>query len=61
MLAELDSQLLVTCHGAPAAGAGMRQALHRLAGDFASVALPDGTKYVREPATVENGGIYRAP
>ncbi|WP_062562817.1 MBL fold metallo-hydrolase [Paracoccus aminovorans] len=60
-LAALEPQLLVTGHGPALAGAGMRQALHRLARDFDRIAIPAGGRYARNPATVENGDIYRDP
>jgi glyoxylase-like metal-dependent hydrolase (beta-lactamase superfamily II) len=61
VLAQLEPDLLITGHGAPAAGPGMQEALLRLARDFAEIAVPDKTRYVRDPATTENGGIYREP
>ena len=60
-LAELNPRLLITGHGAPVAGAAMQQALQRLSRDFAKIAVPDGAKYVRDPATVASGDVYREP
>jgi glyoxylase-like metal-dependent hydrolase (beta-lactamase superfamily II) len=60
-LAALKPHLVITGHGAPAAGVGMRQGLDRLAGCFRELAFLPGSKYVREPATVENGKAYRQP
>lgn len=60
-LALLEPELLVSGHGAALAGEGMRQALRYLARDFDRIAPPRNGRYVRSPATVENGSIYRAP
>lgn len=61
LLASLKPELVVTGHGVPAAGAGMRQALDRLAECFWEFAVLPQSKYVREPATLENGQVYRQP
>jgi glyoxylase-like metal-dependent hydrolase (beta-lactamase superfamily II) len=58
-LAALKPELVITGHGAPACGIGMRQALDRLADRFGEVAVPPQSRYVRHPATVENGEVYR--
>lgn len=60
-LALLEPEVLVSGHGAALAGTGMRRALHRLADDFDAIALPTGGRYIHAPATMANGGIYRAP
>jgi glyoxylase-like metal-dependent hydrolase (beta-lactamase superfamily II) len=60
-LAELEPELLVTGHGVPAKGPGMRTALRRLAREFEQVAVPKGGKYVRDPASAADGTIYRNP
>ncbi|HEY9155430.1 MAG TPA: hypothetical protein VIM69_09885, partial [Opitutaceae bacterium] len=39
-LAALEPELVITGHGAAMHGPEMRQALHRLADDFQSVAVP---------------------
>lgn len=60
-LAALSPELVISGHGAAAAGAGMRQGLDRLAERFRETAVPGGTKYVRKPATVTNGRAYQMP
>ncbi|MER8413563.1 MBL fold metallo-hydrolase [Mesorhizobium sp. M1342] len=55
-LAALKPQMVISGHGAPAAGVGMRQALDRLAERFTAFAVPPRMKFVREPATVSNSG-----
>ncbi|RDW12814.1 MBL fold metallo-hydrolase [Paracoccus thiocyanatus] len=61
LLAALGPQLLVTGHGPALAGQGMGRALFRLARDFEDIAVPRGGRYVRDPATAENGSAYRQP
>ncbi len=60
-LAQLEPRLLVSGHGAALAGEEMRQALHRLAADFDGIARPTTGRYIRDPSTMENGLVYRAP
>ncbi|MBZ9922767.1 MBL fold metallo-hydrolase, partial [Mesorhizobium sp. BR1-1-7] len=55
-LAALKPQMVISGHGAPAAGVGMRQALDRLAERFTAFAVPPRMRFVREPATVSDGG-----
>jgi len=45
-LAALEPDLAITGHGVPAAGAGMRQALHKLAREFNEIAVPKDQKKV---------------
>jgi glyoxylase-like metal-dependent hydrolase (beta-lactamase superfamily II) len=59
LLAALKPELVITGHGAPAYGTGMRQGLDHLAERFGEVAVPAQSRYVRHPATVENGEVYR--
>jgi glyoxylase-like metal-dependent hydrolase (beta-lactamase superfamily II) len=49
-LAALEPELVITGHGRPAKGAGMRTALHRLAQDFVEIAVPKHGRYVDDPA-----------
>ncbi|MER9655114.1 MBL fold metallo-hydrolase [Mesorhizobium sp. M0152] len=51
-LAGLKPQMVITGHGAAAAGVGMRQALDSLAERFREFAVPPKLKFVREPAMV---------
>ncbi|MER8697120.1 MBL fold metallo-hydrolase [Mesorhizobium opportunistum] len=53
-LAALKPRMVISGHGAAAAGAGMRQALESLAERFREFAVPPKLKFVREPATVPN-------
>ena len=57
-LAALEPELLVTGHGRPMAGPEMRTALHMLAAEFESIAVPHGARYLREPAR-QDAGAYR--
>jgi len=57
-LAALDPELVVTGHGEPMQGAEMRAALHRLAREFDSIAVPKDGKYLRHPARAEDGSAY---
>jgi glyoxylase-like metal-dependent hydrolase (beta-lactamase superfamily II) len=50
-LAALEPELIVTGHGLPVKGAGMRAALSRLAADFKNIAVPAHGRYVAEPST----------
>jgi glyoxylase-like metal-dependent hydrolase (beta-lactamase superfamily II) len=58
-LAALDPELVITGHGAPAKGPGMRAALNRLAREFDAVAVPKEGKYVSRPAIISDGTVYR--
>lgn len=53
-LAALNPQMVITGHGAAAAGVGMRKALDSLAERFTVFAVPPRSKFVREPATAAN-------
>jgi glyoxylase-like metal-dependent hydrolase (beta-lactamase superfamily II) len=58
-LAALEPELLVTGHGRAMQGQQMRDALHRLAREFDSVAVPKHGRYVNNPARAEDGTAYR--
>jgi glyoxylase-like metal-dependent hydrolase (beta-lactamase superfamily II) len=57
-LSALEPELVVAGHGPALRGPGMRAALHRLADEFETVALPRHGRYLRRAASVENGGAY---
>ncbi len=59
LIARLEPELLITGHGAPAIGPAMRHGLQQLARDFETIAVPQDGKYVRDPATADNGDVYR--
>ncbi|OLP61715.1 MBL fold metallo-hydrolase [Xaviernesmea oryzae] len=50
LLAGLEPELIVTGHGLPVRGAGMRARLHELAENFRAVAVPQGGTYDLNPA-----------
>jgi glyoxylase-like metal-dependent hydrolase (beta-lactamase superfamily II) len=60
-LAALEPEFAVCGHGHAMRGPEMRQALHALARDFASVAVPEKGRYVSEPARPETGSAYAPP
>lgn len=60
-LAALDPELVVTLHGRPLRGPPMREALHRLAREFRSVAVPGQGRYVARPRHAADGSAYEAP
>jgi glyoxylase-like metal-dependent hydrolase (beta-lactamase superfamily II) len=53
-LAELEPELVISGHGRAMEGDEMRAALHALARDFETVAVPEGGRYVRDPARGES-------
>lgn len=59
LLASLDPDRVVTGHGPPMEGPQMREALHELAQNFDTVAVPETGKYVDIPAEMRKGGEYR--
>ncbi|MBS7700067.1 MULTISPECIES: MBL fold metallo-hydrolase [unclassified Chelatococcus] len=61
LLAALEPERVVTGHGAAMKGESMRAALNRLAREFDSIAVPEGGRYVRQPANQREGGEYRRP
>jgi glyoxylase-like metal-dependent hydrolase (beta-lactamase superfamily II) len=58
-LAALQPEIVITGHGRAYHGAEMRSALHTLARDFESVAVPKDGKYVRHPAQTGTSAAYR--
>jgi glyoxylase-like metal-dependent hydrolase (beta-lactamase superfamily II) len=60
-LAQLEPELVITGHGLAMHGPEMRAALHQLAINFDSVAVPKDGRYVRHPAGIESGAAYREP
>jgi len=58
-IADLSPELAITGHGAPVSGEGLRKGLHLLADNFQSIAVPEKGKYVRHPALVADGTVYR--
>lgn len=59
-LAALEPELAVTGHGPALRGPRMRDALHALARDFHQVAVPEGGRYVGNPARAEDGSAYKS-
>lgn len=59
MLAKLEPDVVVTGHGSAMRGPEMRAALHALARDFHDVAVPEGGRYVDNPARAEDGSAYK--
>ena len=57
-LAALEPEVLVTGHGRPMRGGGMRAALHALAARFDTVAHPPHAKYQDHPLRAEDGTAY---
>jgi len=49
-LAALEPERIITGHGRPVCGGNMRSRLHELADNFASIAVPEGRRYVLDPA-----------
>lgn len=60
-LAALEPELAVTGHGPALRGEKLRSALHALARDFESVAVPKHGRYVEAPARAEDGTAYTPP
>lgn len=60
-LAALDPELAVTFHGQPMRGPEMREALHRLAREFRTMAVPSQGAYVARPRRAEDGSAYEKP
>lgn len=60
-LAALEPELVITGHGEPMHGAEMRTALHRLADEFDSIAIPRQGIYLDKPARAEDGTAYCGP
>lgn len=60
-LADLEPEVVITGHGVPMRGPEMRAALHRLAREFSSIAVPKNGRYVRTPVRAEDGSAYCDP
>lgn len=60
-LAALEPELILTMHGQPLRGTAMKDALHRLADDFAAIAVPAHGQYITSPRFAEDGSAYEAP
>ncbi|WP_134724645.1 MBL fold metallo-hydrolase [Paracoccus luteus] len=60
-LAALEPYLALTFHGQPMRGAEMRDALHRLAAGFRTVAVPEKGRYVDAPRRASDGSAYETP
>jgi glyoxylase-like metal-dependent hydrolase (beta-lactamase superfamily II) len=60
-LAALEPERVVTGHGEAMQGAEMRQALHQLARDFDRIAVPEHSRYLKQPAKASDGTAYPAP
>lgn len=58
-LAALEPELVITGHGEPMQGGEMRSALHRLADEFDSIAIPRQGIYLENPARAEDRSAYR--
>ncbi len=61
LLARLEPELVVTGHGPAMQGAEVRRALHGLAEHFVQIAVPEGGRYVREPARADESGTTYVP
>ena len=57
-LAALEPELAVTGHGRAMQGAAMRAALHRLATDYARLAVPETGRFVDHPRRAGDGSAY---
>ena len=55
-LAALEPALVLTGHGHPLRGHEMRAALHRLAQEFDTIAVPEQGRYVLDPARADENG-----
>jgi glyoxylase-like metal-dependent hydrolase (beta-lactamase superfamily II) len=60
-LAALEPELVITGHGEPMRGAEMRTALHKLADEFDSIAIPRQGIYLENPARAEDRSAYCPP
>lgn len=59
MLAGLEPEMVVTGHGRAMHGPAMRAGLHKLADDFARVAVPPEGRYVGDPQLAADGSAYK--
>ena len=60
-LARLEPELVVTGHGPAMQGPEMTAALHALARDFDTIAIPHQGRYVNDPARFERSGVTQLP
>ena len=60
-LAHLEPEVAATGHGIPLRGRVLRQALHQLASDFETLAVPRDGRYVRAPALTDENGVVSVP
>lgn len=60
-LARLEPEIAITGHGRPLRGVALREALHTLARDFDTVAVPSAGRYIDAPARSEDGSAYHKP
>ena len=60
-LARLEPELVVTGHGPAMQGPEMTAALHALARDFDTIAVPRQGRYVHDPARFEPCGVTHLP
>ena len=60
-LAALGPELVITGHGRAMRGPEMLSALQLLARDFDKIAVPEGGRYVGNPARAADGTVYRQP
>ena len=58
-LAALEPEIVVSGHGLAMQGPEMRAALHHLAQNFDTIAVPEDGKYVRDPARAGTADAYR--
>jgi len=57
-LAALNPELVISGHGRAMHGETMREALHKLASEFRLIAVPQHSKYLDHPTSVEAGSAY---
>jgi glyoxylase-like metal-dependent hydrolase (beta-lactamase superfamily II) len=60
-LAALEPEVVVTGHGQAMHGPEMRKALHTLARDFDSIAVPTEGRYVGDSAKADESGVTYVP
>lgn len=61
LLANLEPVVAATGHGMPMRGGPLRSALHTLADDFETLAVPRDGRYVRAPALSDANGVVSVP
>jgi glyoxylase-like metal-dependent hydrolase (beta-lactamase superfamily II) len=60
-LDELKPERVITGHGVPFSGEGLREGLHDLAEHFDERAIPSQGRYVGHPAKADAGGVVSVP